>query len=236
MAALAFEHLQPLAGTPSGRELIERGFAQDVELAGELDASDVVPVLRQGSFTPRPSTTRSRSSAQRESKGSTRRRSRPASSCRSPASSSAEQVVLAGQQPGERVVHGGPSGRGEPDDDAAPVARVGQPLHEPARGQPVHPVGHGAAGDQGLGDQLAGGQLVRRAGPAQRRQHVELPALQVVLGEGGAAGAVQVPGQPGDPGQHLERLDVQVRALALPGEHDAVDLVAGPGGAHAASS
>jgi 2-phosphosulfolactate phosphatase len=52
VAALAFEHLQPLAGTPSGRELIERGFAQDVEIAGQLDASDVVPVLRQGSFTP----------------------------------------------------------------------------------------------------------------------------------------------------------------------------------------
>jgi 2-phosphosulfolactate phosphatase len=52
VAAMAFEHLQPLAGTPSGRELIERGFARDVEIAGELDASPVVPVLKQGSFAP----------------------------------------------------------------------------------------------------------------------------------------------------------------------------------------
>lgn len=52
VAAQAFEHLMPLAGTPSGRELIERGFAQDVEIAGEVDASQVVPVLKQGSFTP----------------------------------------------------------------------------------------------------------------------------------------------------------------------------------------
>jgi 2-phosphosulfolactate phosphatase len=52
VAAMAFEHLQPLAGTPSGRELIERGFARDVQIAGEVDASAVVPVLKQGSFTP----------------------------------------------------------------------------------------------------------------------------------------------------------------------------------------
>lgn len=33
-----------------GRELTERGFADDVEVAGALDASAVVPVLRQGRF------------------------------------------------------------------------------------------------------------------------------------------------------------------------------------------
>jgi 2-phosphosulfolactate phosphatase len=52
VAAMAFEHRQPLAATPSGRELIERGFARDVEIAAELDSSQVVPVLKQGSFTP----------------------------------------------------------------------------------------------------------------------------------------------------------------------------------------
>lgn len=34
----------------SGREIIDRGFAADVELAAELDCSDVVPVLTNGEF------------------------------------------------------------------------------------------------------------------------------------------------------------------------------------------
>jgi len=34
----------------SGRELLEKGFPQDVELAVQLDVSHVAPVLRQGAF------------------------------------------------------------------------------------------------------------------------------------------------------------------------------------------
>jgi 2-phosphosulfolactate phosphatase len=34
----------------SGRELVERGFASDVEIAGELDATDRVPLLERGVF------------------------------------------------------------------------------------------------------------------------------------------------------------------------------------------
>lgn len=51
VAALAFAHPHPLVDTPSGRELIERGFAEDVEIAAALDVSRTVPVLRDGSFT-----------------------------------------------------------------------------------------------------------------------------------------------------------------------------------------
>ena len=51
VAELAFTHLEPLAATPSGRELLERGFAEDVAIAEQVDASSVVPVLRDGSFT-----------------------------------------------------------------------------------------------------------------------------------------------------------------------------------------
>jgi 2-phosphosulfolactate phosphatase len=40
----------PLDGTVSGAELLE-GFADDVRLAGEPDASHVVPVLVDGAFT-----------------------------------------------------------------------------------------------------------------------------------------------------------------------------------------
>ncbi|MBC9820900.1 2-phosphosulfolactate phosphatase [Terrabacter sp. MAHUQ-38] len=35
----------------SGRELIEQGWSDDVAVAAELDASDVVPVLRDGAYT-----------------------------------------------------------------------------------------------------------------------------------------------------------------------------------------
>lgn len=44
----------PLAACPSGVELLERGFARDVELAGEVDVDDVVPVLVDGRFVPEP--------------------------------------------------------------------------------------------------------------------------------------------------------------------------------------
>ncbi|GAB3151152.1 hypothetical protein GCM10027290_39760 [Micromonospora sonneratiae] len=39
-----------IRGCVSGRELVERGYAQDVEIAVRVDVSDVVPVLRQGVF------------------------------------------------------------------------------------------------------------------------------------------------------------------------------------------
>lgn len=49
--AVALEPL-PLACCPSGVELVERGFARDVELAGQVDVDDVVPVLVDGRFVP----------------------------------------------------------------------------------------------------------------------------------------------------------------------------------------
>ena len=39
-------------GSVSGRELVDRGFGQDVEIAVEVDVSTVVPVLRNGVFSP----------------------------------------------------------------------------------------------------------------------------------------------------------------------------------------
>ena len=49
-AALAFRALRPLAKCPSGQELVDKGFAEDVRIAGELDVSTVVPVLVDGCF------------------------------------------------------------------------------------------------------------------------------------------------------------------------------------------
>lgn len=49
-AALAFRSLRPLELCTSGRELVERGFADDVRIAGEVDTSTAVPVLVEGRF------------------------------------------------------------------------------------------------------------------------------------------------------------------------------------------
>ena len=49
-AAAAFRLLRPLTECPSGAELAERGFLEDVRMAAEVDATDVVPVLRDGRF------------------------------------------------------------------------------------------------------------------------------------------------------------------------------------------
>ena len=103
---------------------------------------------------------------------------------------------------------------------------IGQPLDEVAAGEAVDAVGHGAAGHQRLAQETTGRQLVRRTGAPQRRQHVELPRLDVVGAEGVAAGEVEVAGQPADPAEHLDRAEVEVAALAGPRLDQAVHFVA----------
>jgi 2-phosphosulfolactate phosphatase len=50
VAVLAFRSLRPLEACPSGVELVEQGFADDVRIAGQLDESRAVPVLKEGRF------------------------------------------------------------------------------------------------------------------------------------------------------------------------------------------
>jgi 2-phosphosulfolactate phosphatase len=55
-AAASFERLQHslheiLADCPSGRELVESGYPDDIDLASELDADQVVPLLVGNAFT-----------------------------------------------------------------------------------------------------------------------------------------------------------------------------------------
>ena len=64
--------------------------------------------------------------------------------------------------------------------------------------EPVDPVGHGAAGDQGLLHQLARGEAVGLAGAPQGREDVELPALERVPGKGLGAVEVEAAGQARD--------------------------------------
>lgn len=70
-----------------------------------------------------------------------------------------------------------------------------------------------------------GGELIGGAGPPQGRQYVELPRLQLVLGERQAPGPVKMTRQPADPTEHLEGLHVEVRALSAPRCDQPVDLV-----------
>ncbi len=53
-AALAFRALRPLEQCPSGAELVEKGYAEDVRLAGEVDVTGCVPVLVEGRFVAAP--------------------------------------------------------------------------------------------------------------------------------------------------------------------------------------
>lgn len=46
------EHADLLLGSVSGRELVDSGFDEDVMIASEVDATDVVPVLLDGAFVP----------------------------------------------------------------------------------------------------------------------------------------------------------------------------------------
>ena len=97
--------------------------------------------------------------------------------------------------------------------------------HQAAGLQLVDAVRDGARADQRLLAELPGGQLVRRSGPPQRGQDVELGRVQAMRGERLPPGPVQVPGQPGDPGQHGQRLDVQLGALPPPRLDQKVHLV-----------
>jgi len=50
-AAAAALRPRPLEQCPSGLELVERGFAEDVRIAGERDVTSVVPLLQSGRFS-----------------------------------------------------------------------------------------------------------------------------------------------------------------------------------------
>jgi 2-phosphosulfolactate phosphatase len=51
---------EALQACASGRELVEQGWPDDVEIAAELDASDLVPVLTEGAYAGRPAGSRRR--------------------------------------------------------------------------------------------------------------------------------------------------------------------------------
>jgi 2-phosphosulfolactate phosphatase len=50
--AVAPRLAEELAACASGRELLDAGYADDVTVAAEVDASDAVPVLEDGAYRP----------------------------------------------------------------------------------------------------------------------------------------------------------------------------------------
>ena len=120
-----------------------------------------------------------------------------------------------------------PAGRREPDEDAAPVPRVGAALGEAPGDEPVDSGRHGPARDERLGDEPPRGELVGLARAPECGQDVELPGVEVVLGERRRADPRVLLGQPGDPGQDVQGSDIEVGSLALPGRDEPVDVVTG---------
>ena len=129
------------------------------------------------------------------------------------------------QQAGQGCVDPEASLMGKSDEYTSTVALVRQPLDEPFGFEPVDAVRHRTAGHHGLADEPAGSECVGVAGATQGRQHVELPRLQAVFGEGVPASEIQVAGQASDSAQHLHRGNVEVWTLALPGVDEPVHLV-----------
>ena len=72
---------------------------------------------------------------------------------------------------------------------------------------------------------MTGVELVRGTRPAQRRQDVELPGLQVVGGEDVPPRPVEVPGQPRDPAEDVQGLDIELGAFRTPGSDQSINLV-----------
>src|SRR4029453_10871885 len=78
---------------------------------------------------------------------------------------------------------------------------------------------------QSLPDESPGREFVRGAGAPQRREHVELPKLHLVLGADLSPGAVQMSAQPGYPTEHLHRRNVEIGAFTPPCLDQPVHLV-----------
>src|SRR5690625_4122895 len=205
---------------------------------------------RPRTTSPRPTRVRSSRGCARSSGATTRTTSsgRTTTSRRSPAPRSAvERQQQPAQQPAEllgllrcelgekpvlrlqEVGHRGVDLRlaqcGEPDEDHPPVGRAHRPDDQSVGDHPVDPVRHRPRRHERLVEQAAGGQLVGLPGAPQRRQDVELPALELVGDERPAPGEVEPPGEPGDAGEDVQRPRVEIGSFPLPRRDDPVDLV-----------
>ncbi len=98
---------------------------------------------------------------------------------------------------GKCVIDARTSGCGEAYTHTTAIMQIFLTLDKSAIGEPVNAIGHSAAGDQGLSEELSGGQGVWLASATQRGEYVELPRLQLVRVKGSPACSIEVAGEPG---------------------------------------
>ena len=225
--AVAADDADPVALVDADRDRLEDGLGREVERDRTRRRGDVPPQKsRRRSAASRPRAAAAGTSAvegqrERTQRAGERRRprrrtARQAASARAPSRASSA--------PSTAFLPDAVSLTWTPRRSAGSGSRSTRPLpHEP-----VDAVGHGAARHQRLVHELAGRELIGLAGAAQRRQHVELRRLEVVIGEGLLAGPVEVEREPGDAAEHVHGGDVHVRTLPLPRRDQSIDIVFHP--------
>lgn len=140
-----------------------------------------------------------------------------------------EELFLGVEVGDDRPVDELVSGLGETDDDLAPVGGAGA-LDEASGDEPVDPVRHRPGRDHGGSDELPCGEFVRRVAATQRGEHVELPTLEFVFGEGAGQFSLGQSGEPRDASDDLHRGHIEVGTLCVPLLDDLVDCVCLPHG------
>jgi probable blue pigment (indigoidine) exporter len=129
--------------------------------------------------------------------------------------------VRTGDLLGERA-----TAAGQRDDPATGVVGTHPPIDQSGPLEPVDPLGDRARGDQQGPGELAGAELERRPGPAQRGEYVEVLVRQPALGERWTEQRVEQCAQPMDPTDHLHRRRVGIRQFTVPLLDEPVDRVA----------
>ena len=102
---------------------------------------------------------------------------------------------------------------GEPDENSSSVSRVGRPFHEAGPDEAIDALGHAAGGKHRRFHQLRGIQLVRFAGTTQRREEVEPPGLQLVVGETLRERSVRQVRRAEEPAEQPDRRRVEIGSL-----------------------
>ena len=165
----------------------------------------------QGCCGTRPrATSRRRSSAASWSRSSV---DRPSSSCRSVSRWSGRAASKAALPARVSVTT-----------TARPSASLRSRVIRP-RSEPVQPLGDRPRGHQRRAHQRRRRELVRRAGAAQGRQHVEGRRIEPVPGERGALGQIDLALQLTDPADDPHRRAVEIGSFPPPLLQDLVDEV-----------
>jgi hypothetical protein len=136
-----------------------------------------------------------------------------------------EECVVDRYQLVQRLPSDLAAARGEPDEDAAPVGRIGRAADERRSFEPVEPRGHRTGSDQGGLRQVGGLAAAAVADSAQCVEDVEVGDAQPEGLECGDDGTLVVARAEQQAPDDLQGAGIQLRVTLVPGLHDAVDRV-----------